>query len=141
MVIKSYHVVRLRRRGGQRLVGLPGHELGQLGDEVGQAENARGIELPRLLDQLVQIGQLPRPQEFGHQQRVIAGTGHRPVRINCAIGTLSFIPRSCLSTAAIAINRYLGPEKNGYIVYVNYIATLVSSLGGFGIPATTRKQG
>jgi O-antigen/teichoic acid export membrane protein len=37
------------------------------------------------------------------------------------------------------INRYLGPEKNGYIVYVSYIASLVSGLGGFGIPATTRK--
>jgi O-antigen/teichoic acid export membrane protein len=40
---------------------------------------------------------------------------------------------------AIAIGRYLGPSKNGYIVYVSYIASLVSSLGGFGIPATTRK--
>jgi len=41
--------------------------------------------------------------------------------------------------SSIAINRYLGPEKNGYIVYVSYIASLVTSLGGFGIPATTRK--
>jgi len=41
--------------------------------------------------------------------------------------------------SSIAINRYLGPEKNGYIVYVSYIASLVSGLGGFGIPATTRK--
>jgi O-antigen/teichoic acid export membrane protein len=40
---------------------------------------------------------------------------------------------------SIAINRYLGPSKNGYIVYVSYIAGLVSSLGGLGIPATTRK--
>ncbi len=40
---------------------------------------------------------------------------------------------------SIAINRYLGPSKNGYIVYVSYIASLVSSLGGIGIPATTRK--
>lgn len=40
---------------------------------------------------------------------------------------------------SIAINRYLGPAKNGYIVYISYIASLVSSLGGFGIPATTRK--
>ncbi|MGO9636458.1 MAG: polysaccharide biosynthesis C-terminal domain-containing protein, partial [Terracidiphilus sp.] len=29
--------------------------------------------------------------------------------------------------------------KNSYIVYVSYIASLISSLGGFGIPATTRK--
>src|ERR1035438_6275574 len=42
-------------------------------------------------------------------------------------------------TTSIAINRYLGPSKNGYIVYVSYIASLVSSLGGMGIPATTRK--
>jgi len=40
---------------------------------------------------------------------------------------------------SIAINRYLGPQKNGYLVYVSYIASLVSSLGTMGIPATTRK--
>jgi O-antigen/teichoic acid export membrane protein len=40
---------------------------------------------------------------------------------------------------SIAINRYLGPEKNGYLIYISYIAGLVSSLGSVGIPATTRK--
>ena len=40
---------------------------------------------------------------------------------------------------SIAINRYLGPQKNAYLIYVSYIAYLVSSLGGMGIPATTRK--
>lgn len=40
---------------------------------------------------------------------------------------------------SIAIARTLGPSKNGYIVYVSFIAGVVSSLGGFGIPATTRK--
>ncbi len=40
---------------------------------------------------------------------------------------------------SIAIARYLGPSKNGYIVYVSYIAAVVASLGGVGIPATTRK--
>jgi O-antigen/teichoic acid export membrane protein len=40
---------------------------------------------------------------------------------------------------SIAIARTLGPSKNGYIVYVSYIASMVSGLGGFGIPATTRK--
>ena len=40
---------------------------------------------------------------------------------------------------SIAIGRYLGPLKNGYIVYISYIASLVSSLGSVGIPATTRK--
>ena len=43
-----------------------------------------------------------------------------------------------LSTS-IAIARYLGPSKNGYIVYVSYIAVLVAGLGGVGVPATTRK--
>ncbi|MGA2351506.1 MAG: polysaccharide biosynthesis C-terminal domain-containing protein [Terracidiphilus sp.] len=42
-------------------------------------------------------------------------------------------------TTSIAINRYLGPHKNSYLISVSYIATLVSSLGGMGIPATTRK--
>jgi hypothetical protein len=42
-------------------------------------------------------------------------------------------------TTSIAINRYLGPEKNSYLIYVSYIANLVSSLGRMGIPATTRK--
>jgi O-antigen/teichoic acid export membrane protein len=40
---------------------------------------------------------------------------------------------------SIVINRYLGPAKNGYIIYVSYIASLVCSLGSMGIPATTRK--
>jgi len=40
---------------------------------------------------------------------------------------------------SIAINRYLGPWKNAYLVYVSYIASLVCSLGSMGIPATTRK--
>ena len=40
---------------------------------------------------------------------------------------------------SIMIARTLGPTKNGYIVYVSYIASVVSTLGGVGIPATTRK--
>lgn len=43
-----------------------------------------------------------------------------------------------LSTS-IAIARSLGPSKMGYIIYVIWIASVVSSLGGMGIPATTRK--
>jgi O-antigen/teichoic acid export membrane protein len=39
----------------------------------------------------------------------------------------------------IMIARTLGPEKNGYIIYVSFIANIVSNLGGFGIPAATRK--
>ncbi len=40
---------------------------------------------------------------------------------------------------SIAIARYLGPSKNGYIVYISYIASVVAGLGGVGVPATTRK--
>ncbi len=40
---------------------------------------------------------------------------------------------------SIAINRYLGPDRNSYIIFVSQIASMVSGLGGFGIPATTRK--
>jgi O-antigen/teichoic acid export membrane protein len=42
-------------------------------------------------------------------------------------------------TTSIAINRYLGPHKNSYLISISYIAGLVGSLGGMGIPATTRK--
>ena len=40
---------------------------------------------------------------------------------------------------SIAIARALGPSKMGYIIYVSWIASVVSNLGGIGIPATTRK--
>ncbi|MGB6974735.1 MAG: oligosaccharide flippase family protein [Terracidiphilus sp.] len=40
---------------------------------------------------------------------------------------------------SVAIARYLGPTKMGYMIYVIWIAQIVSSLGGMGIPATTRK--
>lgn len=40
---------------------------------------------------------------------------------------------------SIAIARTLGPAKMGYMIYVMWIASIVSSLGGFGIPATTSK--
>jgi glycosyltransferase involved in cell wall biosynthesis/O-antigen/teichoic acid export membrane protein len=41
--------------------------------------------------------------------------------------------------SSIAVARTLGPSKMGYIIYVVWIAWVVSSLGGMGIPATTRK--
>jgi O-antigen/teichoic acid export membrane protein len=41
--------------------------------------------------------------------------------------------------SSIAIARTLGPSKTGYIVYISFMAGVVSSLGGLGIPATTRK--
>ena len=40
---------------------------------------------------------------------------------------------------SIAINRYLGPDRNSDIIFVSQIAAMVSGLGGFGIPATTCK--
>jgi O-antigen/teichoic acid export membrane protein len=40
---------------------------------------------------------------------------------------------------SIAINRYLGPDRNSYIIFVSQIAAMVSGFAGFGIPATTRK--
>jgi O-antigen/teichoic acid export membrane protein len=40
---------------------------------------------------------------------------------------------------SVFIARYLGPAKNGYIVYLSFIAYVVSSLGGMGISAATRK--
>ncbi len=40
---------------------------------------------------------------------------------------------------SIAIARSLGPAKMGYIIYVMWIASVVSGLGGIGIPATTSK--
>lgn len=40
---------------------------------------------------------------------------------------------------SIAIARTLGPAKMGYIIYVFWIATVVSGLGGVGISATARK--
>src|ERR1017187_7553265 len=39
----------------------------------------------------------------------------------------------------IAIARTLGPSRMGYFIYVSWITTVVSSLGGMGIPATTQK--
>lgn len=41
--------------------------------------------------------------------------------------------------SSILIARSLGPSRMGYIIYVSWIATIVGSLGGIGIPATTRK--
>ncbi|MBS1800824.1 MAG: polysaccharide biosynthesis C-terminal domain-containing protein [Acidobacteria bacterium] len=40
---------------------------------------------------------------------------------------------------SIAIARTLGPAKMGYIIYVSWLASIVSRLGSVGIPETTRK--
>ena len=54
-------------------------------------------------------------------------------------GLESIISAVVALVTSIAIARTLGPAKNGYIVYVSYIASVVANLGGMGIPATTRK--
>jgi O-antigen/teichoic acid export membrane protein len=40
---------------------------------------------------------------------------------------------------SIAIARTLGPTKMGYIIYITWLTSIVSSLGSVGIPETTRK--
>jgi O-antigen/teichoic acid export membrane protein len=40
---------------------------------------------------------------------------------------------------SIAIARYLGPTKMGYIIYVQWLASIVGNLGAVGIPATALK--
>jgi O-antigen/teichoic acid export membrane protein len=40
---------------------------------------------------------------------------------------------------SIAIARTLGPAKMGYIIYVTWLTSIVSSLGSVGLPETTRK--
>jgi O-antigen/teichoic acid export membrane protein len=40
---------------------------------------------------------------------------------------------------SIAIARTLGPSKMGYLIYVTWLVGITTSLGGVGIPATTRK--
>lgn len=40
---------------------------------------------------------------------------------------------------SIAIARFLGPEKMGYIIYVVWLSAVVCSLGSLGIPSTTQK--
>ena len=41
--------------------------------------------------------------------------------------------------SSILIARALGPTRMGYVVYVLWIVNICGSLGGIGIPATTRK--
>jgi O-antigen/teichoic acid export membrane protein len=40
---------------------------------------------------------------------------------------------------SIAIARTLGPIKMGYVIYVSWLAQMLSSLGGIGVPAATCK--
>jgi len=40
---------------------------------------------------------------------------------------------------SVAIARTLGPTQMGYIIFVTWIASMVTSLGGLGIPSTTQK--
>ncbi len=54
-------------------------------------------------------------------------------------GLENFINSILTVFTSIAIARTLGPAKMGYIIYVTFIASVVSDMGGLGIPATTRK--
>ena len=47
-------------------------ELRKLRDEVREREQGRAIELPRMVDQLPQVGQLTFAQELRHQHAVVA---------------------------------------------------------------------
>jgi O-antigen/teichoic acid export membrane protein len=40
---------------------------------------------------------------------------------------------------SIAIARTLGPSKMGYLIYVTWLVSITTSLGGVGVPTTTRK--
>ena len=40
---------------------------------------------------------------------------------------------------SVAIARYLGPSKMGYIIYVQFVSGVVGNLGSVGIPAMLRK--
>lgn len=40
---------------------------------------------------------------------------------------------------SIAIARYLGPQKAGYIIWVQWVVSIVGNLGAVGIPSTLRK--
>jgi Membrane protein involved in the export of O-antigen and teichoic acid len=40
---------------------------------------------------------------------------------------------------SIAIARILGPTRQGHLVYVTWVASVVSGLGALGLPTTTRK--
>jgi O-antigen/teichoic acid export membrane protein len=54
-------------------------------------------------------------------------------------GLESIISSVVTLITSIAIARTLGPSKMGYIIYVAWVASVASSLGGLGIPATTQK--
>ena len=53
---------------------------------------------------------------------------------------LEYITSSVIGLfCSVAIARTLGPSKMGYIIYVMWIASVVTNLGNLGISATTRK--
>jgi O-antigen/teichoic acid export membrane protein len=54
-------------------------------------------------------------------------------------GVESAIDALLTVVTSIAIARTLGPTKMGYLIYVTWIASVVSGLGALGLPATTRK--
>jgi O-antigen/teichoic acid export membrane protein len=54
-------------------------------------------------------------------------------------GIESAIDAMVTVVTSIAIARTLGPTKMGYLIYVTWVASVVSGLGALGLPATTRK--
>jgi O-antigen/teichoic acid export membrane protein len=54
-------------------------------------------------------------------------------------GVESAIDALLTVVTSIAIARTLGPTKMGYLIYVTWIASVVSGVGALGLPATTRK--
>jgi O-antigen/teichoic acid export membrane protein len=54
-------------------------------------------------------------------------------------GVETFVELFLTIFTSVAIARSIGPEKLGYFLYMAWIATMVETVGTFGIPATTRK--
>jgi O-antigen/teichoic acid export membrane protein len=54
-------------------------------------------------------------------------------------GVESAIDALLTVVTSIAIARILGPTKQGHLVYVTWVASVVSGLGALGLPMTTRK--
>lgn len=54
-------------------------------------------------------------------------------------GIESAIDNILTVVTSIAIARTLGPTKMGYLIYVTWIASVVSGVGALGLPVTTRK--
>jgi O-antigen/teichoic acid export membrane protein len=80
------------------------------------------------------------PQVLPESRAEIAMSNTTTIAKNTGWYGLESVISSVLTLiTSIAIARTLGPTKMGYIIYVAWIASVVSGLGGLGVPATTRK--